>query len=432
MLLLNLRAESVIIRMEGRADAIESGLKGHLMARKSAWGDALQQALRSALESAAAKANGAANPASASARSASARAAQNPASRTDDSARSDLPPLGTPSPLGAPSFTGANASSGTISGTNSGGARLEERRRGSWWPLWVAGGLLALTFARSFVVVGAGERAVVFNRFSGVQRGSLGEGLHMLLPWVQSATIYDVKTHTYTMSASKNEANVTIGNANDALLALTADGLPVTLEMSVQFHPDPNKVSELHQMIGPEYIDKIVRPQISAHVRMVVSKYPVTSVYGAERGKIAEQINTRLRALFAQNDIVLENALLRDVAFSPQFQQAIERKQVAEQEVARMAFVVQQADKERRRKIIQAEGEAESIRLKARALARNPGLTQYEYVQNLPSNVKTIITDGRTIVNLGDISSAQTNVNAAASVPTSAPAAAAAQSGEQE
>lgn len=423
MLLLNLMAESVIIRIEGRASTIESGLKGHLMARKSAWGDALQQALGSALESAAAKANGTANPASASARSASARAAQNPASRTDDSARSDLPPLSTPSPLGAPSFAGANA--------NSGGARLEERRRGSWWPLWVAGGLLALTFARSFVVVGAGERAVVFNRFSGVQRGALGEGLHMLLPWVQSATIYDVKTHTYTMSASKNEANATIGDANDALLALTSDGLPVTLEMSVQFHPDPNKVSELHQTIGPEYIDKVVRPQTSAHVRMVVSKYPVTSVYGAQRGKIAEQINTRLRALFAQNDIVLENALLRDVAFSPQFQQAIERKQVAEQEVARMAFVVQQADKERRRKIIQAEGEAESIRLKARALARNPGLTQYEYVQNLPSNVKTIITDGRTIVNLGDISSAQTNVNAAAaSLPTPAPAAA--QSGEQE
>ena len=416
MLLLNLVAESVIIRMEGRASTIESGLKGHLMARKSAWGDALRQAMGSVLESAAAKANGAANPASASARSASARAAQNPASRTDDSARSDLPPLGTPSPLGAPSFAGANANSNS----GAGGARLEERRRGSWWPLWVAGGLLALTFARSFVVVGAGERAVVFNRFSGVQRGALGEGLHMLLPWVQSATIYDVKTHTYTMSASKNEANVTIGNANDALLALTSDGLPVTLEMSVQFHPDPNKVSELHQTIGPEYIDKIVRPQTRSHVRMVVSKYPVTSVYGAERGKIAEQINTRLRALFAQNDIVLENALLRDVAFSPQFQQAIERKQVAEQEVARMAFVVQQADKERRRKIIQAEGEAESIRLKARALARNPGLTQYEYVQNLPSNVKTIITDGRTIVNLGDISSAQTNVNAAASLPTPA------------
>lgn len=379
------------------------------MARKSAWGDLMQDALHSALAKASAKASGAAAPDAAPTASASSAA---PAAF--DETRSGLPPL-SPAPGAASQARQAGF----------GGARLEEKRSGSWWPLWVAGGLVLLTFARSFVVVGAGERAVVFNRFSGVQRGALGEGLHMLLPFVQSSTIYDVKTHTYTMSASQNEANATAGNANDALTALTSDGLPVTLEMSVQFHPDPNKVDELHQTIGPEYIDKVVRPQTRSHVRMVVAKYPVTSVYGAGRAKITDEINTRLRSLFAKNDIVLENALLRDVAFSPQFQQAIERKQVAEQEVSRMAFVVQQADKERKRKIIQAEGEAEAIRLKARALARNPGLTQYEYVQNLPSNVKTIVTDGRTIVNLGDINASSPSTNsanaAAASLPTPQP-----------
>jgi len=365
------------------------------MARKSAWSDVLQDALNAALSKAGDKSSPAASAASA------------PPEGANREERAALPPL--------------HSSFSVPDGGAQGGARLEERRRNSWWPLGIVGGLVVLVFARSFVVVGAGERAVVFNRFSGVQRGALGEGLHMLLPFVQSATIYDVKTHTYTMSASQNEANATAGNANDALTALTSDGLPVTLEMSVQFHPDPNKVDELHETIGPEYIDKVVRPQTRSHVRMVVARYPVTSVYGAGRGKISEEVNSRLRALFAQNDIVLESALLRDVAFSPQFQQAIERKQVAEQEVARMAFVVQQADKERKRKIIQAEGEAESIRLKARALARNPGLTQYEYVQNLPSNVKIIVADGRTIVNLGDINTANTtqaNVNAAAAAPT--------------
>lgn len=377
------------------------------MARKSAWGDALQDALNAALDKGRAH-----------------------AAPTSPAPTSAVPNTASTSSA-APNSSFAEPASGLGAPVRLGAARLEEKRPHSWWPLWIVGGIVALSFARSFVVVGAGERAVVFNRFSGVQRGALGEGLHLLLPFVQSATIYDVKTHTYTMSASQNEANPTAGNSNDALTALTSDGLPVTLEMSVQFHPDPNKVDELHQTIGPEYIDKVVRPQTRSHVRMVVAKYPVTSVYGAARGKISEQINTRLRALFAQSDIVLENALLRDVAFSPQFQQAIERKQVAEQEVARMGFMVQQADKERRRKIIQAEGEAESIRLKARALARNPGLTQYEYVQNLPANVRTIVTDGRTIVNLGDINSAPSvNAAAAASLPTPIPQRA--QSSEQQ
>jgi prohibitin 2 len=265
--------------------------------------------------------------------------------------------------------------------------------------LWIA-----LQFARSFVLVGAGERAVIFNRFSGVQPGQLGEGLHFVIPWVQTPTTYDIKTQTYTMSGSKSEANSSVGNANDALQALTADGLPVTLEMSVRFHIDPERAWKLHQNVGPMYVEKIIRPQTRSHVRMVIAQYPVIDVYGGRRAKIIEQINSRLRRLFAQNDIILDEALLRDVSFSPQFQQAIEQKQVAQQDVQRMTFVLQQADKERRRKIIEAEGEAASIRLKAAALAKNPQLVQYEYVKNLPDNVRTIITDNRAIVNLGESS----------------------------
>ena len=261
---------------------------------------------------------------------------------------------------------------------------------------------LALQFARSFVLVGAGERAVIFNRFSGVQPGQLGEGLHFVIPWVQTPTTYDIKTQTYTMSGNQSEANSTVGNANDALQALTADGLPVTLEMSVRFHIDPERVWKLHQNIGPMYVEKIIRPQTRSHVRMVIAQYPVVDVYGSRRAKIIEQINARLRRLFSENDLILDEALLRDVSFSTQFQQAIEQKQVAQQDVQRMTFVLDQADKERRRKIIEAEGEAASIRLKAAALAKNPQLVQYEYVKNLPDNVRTIITDNRAIVNLGE------------------------------
>jgi regulator of protease activity HflC (stomatin/prohibitin superfamily) len=171
----------------------------------------------------------------------------------------------------------------------------------------------------------------------------------------------------------------------------------------VRFHPDPENVWKLHQEIGPDYVGKIVRPQTRSHVRMVVAQYPVIDVYGPRRARIIDQINARLRTLLAKNYVVLDEVLLRDVSFSPEFQGAIEQKQVAQQDVSRLAFERDRADKERRRKIIQAEGEAESIRLKAAALAQNPGLTQYEYVQNLPRNVKTLITDGRTIVNLGDV-----------------------------
>ena len=266
--------------------------------------------------------------------------------------------------------------------------------------------IFLLPFVWPFVLVGAGERAVIFNRFSGVQPGELGEGLHAIIPWVQSAAIYDVKAQTYTMSGSSTEANQQAGNSNDALQALTADGQPVSLELSVRFHADPQQVWKLHQEIGPDYLSKVVRPEVRSDVRMVIAQYPVVDVYGPKRAEIIIQIDERLRRELGKNYIVLDEALLRDVSFSTQFQQAVEQKQVAQQDVQRMAYERDRAEKERRRKIIEAEGEAASIRLKADALAANPGLTQYEYVQNLPDNVKTIVTDDKTIVNLGDLPTA--------------------------
>jgi prohibitin 2 len=273
-----------------------------------------------------------------------------------------------------------------------------------WRWLWAVPVLfLLVTFAQSFVLVGAGERAVIFNQFTGTQPYQLGEGMHFLIPWVQSPTVYDVKTHTYTMSHSSRDGNEDENSVNDELTALTADGLPVRLDISILFHLDPNHVWKLHREIGPLYLEKVVRPQTRSEVRMVVAQYPVIDVYGGGRAKIVEEINARLRPLFTANYMVLDEALLRDVRFSDQFQQAIEQKQVAQQDVERMKFVLDQADKERRRKIIAAEGEAESIRLKAAALSQNPQLVEYEYVQSLPGNVRTIITDSRTIINLGDL-----------------------------
>ncbi len=91
-------------------------------------------------------------------------------------------------------------------GGNSGGAPTIEARRGGGFPWAIVLPLIIVAWLllQSFVVVGAGERAVIFNRFRGVQKGELGEGLHFLLPFVQYPTIYDVKTQTYTMSSDKN------------------------------------------------------------------------------------------------------------------------------------------------------------------------------------------------------------------------------------
>jgi regulator of protease activity HflC (stomatin/prohibitin superfamily) len=251
------------------------------------------------------------------------------------------------------------------------------------------------------VEVKGGERAVVFSKMSGVRPRPLGQGFHVLVPLIWQATIYDVKTHTYTMSGAAREGQV---QGDDTIGSLTSDGLEVKVDLSIQFHVDPEKVPQLHQQIGPQYVEKIVRPEVRSDTRMVISAFRATDIYtGAKRQEIERQIKERLAPKFTASYLVLENVLLRSVQFPETFQAAIERKQVALQEAQKMDYVLTQARKERDRKILQAEGDAAAIRQKAQALAENPQLIPYEYVQGLPDAPKTIVADSRILLNLGDV-----------------------------
>ena len=44
------------------------------------------------------------------------------------------------------------------------------------------------------VSVDGGHRAVIFDRFRGVQDKVVGEGTHFLIPWVQKPIIFDIRS----------------------------------------------------------------------------------------------------------------------------------------------------------------------------------------------------------------------------------------------
>jgi regulator of protease activity HflC (stomatin/prohibitin superfamily) len=135
----------------------------------------------------------------------------------------------------------------------------------------------------------------------------------VLLPLIWQATIYDVKTMTYTMSGTPHEGPV---QGDDAIKSLTSDGLQVEVDLSIQFHVDPEKVAQLHQEIGPHYLEKVVRPEVRSDTRMVISEFRSTDIYaGVKRQEIEKRLKERLAPRFAAAYLVLENVLLRSVQF---------------------------------------------------------------------------------------------------------------------
>ncbi|HSP07125.1 MAG TPA: prohibitin family protein [Acidobacteriota bacterium] len=256
-----------------------------------------------------------------------------------------------------------------------------------------------VVLANTVLVIDAGKMGVIFNTVTG-NLSTVTPGTNLLIPGIQRAIIYDTRVQTYTMSATYSEGEQ---KGDDAIDCLTKDGQVVRMDISLRFHIDPLKVADLHRTIGQDYVSKVVRPEIRTSVRLAVSAFAVTEVYSEKRTEIQANTVESLTPKFVKNFLVLDEVLIRNVRFSPEFEKAIEAKQIAQQQAQQMQYVLEKEKLEKDRKIIEAQGEAEAIRLKAVVLASNPALIQYEYVQKIAPGVQTIITDGKTILSLGDV-----------------------------
>lgn len=270
---------------------------------------------------------------------------------------------------------------------------------------WVLGycllfGFMVCAVTGVIVIVPAGERSAVFNCFDGVEKRTLSEGTHLLTPFIERPVLYDVRTQTYTMSESFDEGEK---KGDDSVMALSADGQKVKIDVSIRYHLMPDEIYMLHDQIGPAFLEKIIRPEGQTVIRNVVSEYTVTQLYSAARQVIQNKMKAQMKDDIAKYHISLDELLLRNIGFSEAFASAIEQKQVALQEAERMKYVLQREEAEKQRKIIAATGEAEAIRRRAIALKENPILVQYEYVQKLAPNVKAVICDQKMLLNAGDL-----------------------------
>jgi regulator of protease activity HflC (stomatin/prohibitin superfamily) len=260
--------------------------------------------------------------------------------------------------------------------------------------------LILLTLVRGIVIVQAGKRHVVFNVFKGVLENELDEGLHIILPYINSTTPYDVRLQEYTMSAIRGEGH---REQPDSLWSPTKEGLLVGIDLTVWYKIDPNRVSNLHKEIGKAYESKIIRPAVRSTVRHHISKYAIMDVYSEKRKEIEQNIYSDLKEQLKHTYIIVEGLKLRDIIFTDKFAESIEKKQVAQQEMERWEYIKRQREKEADARIIEAKGKAEAMRIIAKELRANPDIIKYNYVEKLADDVQVIVTDQSTIMDLKGI-----------------------------
>jgi len=255
-------------------------------------------------------------------------------------------------------------------------SRSEEIYRKFGGPVRLAGFVLILigVITSCIIQVDAGGIGVK-KLFGKVQNDVLGSGLHFVNPLLEIEKM-DIKTQNYTMSGINDEGSKA---GDDAIRVLTADGLEVTIDLTVLYKLLPSDAPKIVRETGLDYTDKIVRPLTRTKIRDNAVYYEAIQLYSTKRDEFQQRIFKSIDADFKNRGLILEQLLVRNITLPQSVKTTIEQKISAEQDAQKMQFVLQKETQEAERKRVEAQGIADYQRI------INTGLTdrqiQYEQIK---------------------------------------------------
>jgi regulator of protease activity HflC (stomatin/prohibitin superfamily) len=236
--------------------------------------------------------------------------------------------------------------------------------------LLVAVGLLTM----SVVQIDVGYVGIQ-KLFGKVQNEVLGSGLHLINPLAEIIRV-DTRTQNYTMSAVHDEGDKA---GDDAIRVLSADGLEVTIDLTVLYRIIPNDVPNLLKETGLDYKDKIVRPISRTKIRDNAVYYDAVSLYSTKRDEFQQRIYKTIEEELRKRGLMLENLLVRNITLPVSVKNSIEAKINAEQDAQKMQYVLQKEKQEAERKRVEAQGIADYQRIISESLTDKQ--LQYEQIK---------------------------------------------------
>jgi regulator of protease activity HflC (stomatin/prohibitin superfamily) len=170
-----------------------------------------------------------------------------------------------------------------------------------------------------------------------------------------------------------------VKSGDDAIRVLTADGLEVTIDLSVLYRVVPEEAPRLIREIGIDYEDKIVRPITRTRIRDNSVYYDAVALYSVKRDEFQDRIFKSIDADFKKRGLLLDNLLVRNITLPASVKAVIEQKINAEQDAQKMQFVLQKEKQEAERKRVEAQGISDYQRIISESLSDRQ--LQYEQIK---------------------------------------------------
>ncbi|MDI9355917.1 MAG: prohibitin family protein [Chitinophagaceae bacterium] len=235
-----------------------------------------------------------------------------------------------------------------------------------------------------FFTIQPGEVGLIFHKFTGGldKTNLLKPGFHTKAPW-NVLYVYDI---------TENQKEETMD-------VLDKNGLAINVDISVRFHPMPDKIGDLQETFRQDYVTRLVVPEVRSTVRQVMGRYTSEEIYSTKRQEVENTIRIETAEVLGKpgNNILMKALLIRSIKLPEQISLAIENKLKQEQEALAYQFRLDRERSEAERKRIGAEGEAKANAIINSSLT--PSLLKMrgiEATQDLAksSNTKIIVIGG--------------------------------------
>lgn len=193
----------------------------------------------------------------------------------------------------------------------------------------------------------------ILTTFGRVEEQTMSAGVHLIAPW-QRVVKLDNRTQKVELTTQ----------------TFSSDIQQVDVQMSVNYAIDQSTAQNLYKTVGEKYFDNIVYPRILENTKAVFAQYTAEELVGT-RQNLSVQIQACLAKDVAQYGITIVSFAVEDIDFTDAFTNAVEAKQVAQQN--KLTAETEQAQKTMEQKaaaerqVIDAEAQAEVAKIQAEA-----------------------------------------------------------------
>lgn len=215
--------------------------------------------------------------------------------------------------------------------------------------------VVAVLLLSSFTIVPAGNTGVILT-LGKVSNTSFSEGFHLKVPFIQNVENMSNKIQVYETPAS----------------AVSKDLQTISSNIAVNYRLVSDKAADMYQNVGTEYQTVLIAPVVQECMKSATAKYTAEQLI-TERQSVGDEVKSALDSKLNSYGIYIEKFNIVNFDFSAEFNNAIEAKQVAEQNLLKTETEQKQAitiaEAQAKQKVIAAEANANAILAEAEAQA---------------------------------------------------------------